>query len=151
MYSMDQDQTRAFLQEGTRTGKLATTGPAGGPHVVPVWFVLDGADLVFTTSSGSVKARHLSLQPEVSLCVDDETPPYAFVTVWGTAQLELHPADLLAWTTRIAGRYVDSGAAAAVGMRNAELDDLLVRVRIRRAVAQADITDQPRPADGDGD
>lgn len=140
MYAMDQDQLRAFLLEGTCTAALATADPTGAPHVVPVWFLLDGDDLVFSTSSGSVKARNLRWRPEVSLCVDDATPPYAFVTLWGTAQLTLDPADLLDWTTRIARRYVGPEAAAAVGRRNAELDDLIVRVEIRRAVAQADIT-----------
>lgn len=143
MYSMDRDQLRSFLLHGTRTAKLATAGPSGAPHVVPVWFLLDGEDLLFTTSSGSVKGRHLAGRPEVSLCVDDESPPYAFVTVWGRAQLELDPPDLLGWTTRLAERYVAPELAAAVGRRNAELDDLVVRVRVERAVAQADITVQP--------
>jgi nitroimidazol reductase NimA-like FMN-containing flavoprotein (pyridoxamine 5'-phosphate oxidase superfamily) len=39
---MDDAEWRAFVSEGTRTGKLATTRHDGRPHVVPIWFVLDG-------------------------------------------------------------------------------------------------------------
>jgi hypothetical protein len=43
---MTSDEIREFLSHGTRTAKLATTMAGGGPHVMPVWFVLDGDDLV---------------------------------------------------------------------------------------------------------
>ncbi len=46
---MTETEWREFLAAGTRTGKLATTRLDGRPHVVPVWFVLDGDDLVFNT------------------------------------------------------------------------------------------------------
>jgi hypothetical protein len=39
---------REFLAAGTRTAKVATVRKDGSPHVTPVWFVLDGNDLVFT-------------------------------------------------------------------------------------------------------
>ena len=51
--SITRDGWRAFVAHGTRTGKLATVRRDGRPHVVPVWFVLDGDDLVFTTGAGS--------------------------------------------------------------------------------------------------
>ncbi len=48
---MTRAEVRSFLGHGTRTGKLATVGADGGPHVMPVWFVLDGDELVFTTAA----------------------------------------------------------------------------------------------------
>jgi PPOX class probable F420-dependent enzyme len=72
--AMTPERWRAFLAQGTRTAKLATTRSDGRPHVVPIWFVLDGEDLVFTTGGRSVKARNLRRDPRVCLCVDDETP-----------------------------------------------------------------------------
>ena len=47
--TMTPDEIHVFLSHGTRTAKLAASGPAGQPHVMPVWFVLDGEELVFTT------------------------------------------------------------------------------------------------------
>src|SRR5437868_14723451 len=56
---MTPDEILAFLNHGTRTAKLATSGPGGQPHVMPVWFALDGEELVFTTWADSVKGRNL--------------------------------------------------------------------------------------------
>ena len=46
---MTPDEIHAFLSHGTRAAKLATSGPGRQPHVMPVWFVLDGEELLFTT------------------------------------------------------------------------------------------------------
>jgi hypothetical protein len=53
---MTAEERRAFLAHGTRTGKLATVRADGSPHAAPVWFVLDGDELVFKTWHESVKA-----------------------------------------------------------------------------------------------
>ena len=46
MHSMSAAEWREFLQFGTRTSKLATVRLGGRPHVAPVWFVIDGDQLV---------------------------------------------------------------------------------------------------------
>jgi nitroimidazol reductase NimA-like FMN-containing flavoprotein (pyridoxamine 5'-phosphate oxidase superfamily) len=35
----------------------------GRPHVVPIWFDLDGETLVFTTGGNSVKAENIRRDP----------------------------------------------------------------------------------------
>ena len=55
--------------------------------MVPVWFVLEGDDLLITTGSTSVKGRAVLRDPRVALCVDDERPPYAFVLIEGRASI----------------------------------------------------------------
>jgi hypothetical protein len=76
------------------------------------------------------------------ICVDDEQPPFAFVFIEGTAVAsELSPADLLPWSTRIARRYVGAAQAGAYGKRNAVAGELLVRVSLRKVVAQQDVAD----------
>lgn len=77
MREMTSDERRAFLLAGTRTAKLATTRRDGAPHVVPIWFVLDADDVVFTTGADTVKGLALRRDGRVSLCVDDERPPFA--------------------------------------------------------------------------
>ena len=66
-HTMTPDEVRAFLGHGTRTGKVATTGPGGQPHVMPVRFVLDGEELVFTTWGDSVKGRDLRRDPRAAV------------------------------------------------------------------------------------
>src|ERR671931_1498053 len=125
------EEIRAFLLEGTRTGKLACLSPAGWPHVMPIWFVLDGDEIVFSTGRDTVKGRYLRRDDRVSLCVDDERPPFAYVHIRGRARID-EESDLLEWTTRIAERYVGSDQAAAYGRRNAVPSECLVRLHPER-------------------
>ncbi|HEX6678789.1 MAG TPA: PPOX class F420-dependent oxidoreductase [Actinomycetes bacterium] len=139
---MGEQERLRFLSEGTRTAKLATVRADGSPHVVPIWFVLDddGA-LVFNVDGGSLKAKALKRDPRVSLCVDDQTPPYSFVLLEGTAEVSYDVDEMLPWSTRIGARYMGAEAAEAFGRRNAVPGELLVRLRPTRVVARAGIAD----------
>lgn len=137
---MEAVETRSFLSEGTRTGKLATVRADGRPHVAPVWFVLDGDDLVFTTWHESVKAANLDRQGRASLCVDLEEPPYAFVVVEGRVTTSEDPGELLFFATRIADRYMGRDRAQEYGRRNAVDGEWLCRLRMDRVVAKTDIS-----------
>ena len=138
---MTSDERRAFLLDGTRTAKLATVRRDGRPHVVPVWFDLDGDDLLFTTGAETVKGRSIRRDGLVCLCVDDETPPFAFVTIEGQATVESDPDELLRWATRIGGRYMGADRAEEYGRRNAVPGELLVRVRPTHVVAHRDVAE----------
>ncbi|WP_426368189.1 PPOX class F420-dependent oxidoreductase [Streptomyces sp. E-08] len=141
MAKMTEDQWRAFVSEGTRTGKLATVRDDGSPHVVPVWFLLDGDDLVFNTGKGTVKGRNLARDGRVSLCVDDDTPPFAYVSLRGRAEISEEPAELRHWAARIGGRYMGADRAEEFGERNAVPGELLVRVRIEKVIAETGVAD----------
>ena len=142
MKSMNPGEWREFLAFGTRTAKVATVRANGSPHVAPVWFVLDGNDLVFTTGKDTVKGRNLLRDPHVMISVDDERPPFAFVLLDSKADIrEITSQELLLWTTRIASRYVPSGQADAFGKRNAVEGELVVRVPLTRIIARAGIAD----------
>lgn len=141
MPRMTEAEWRTFLREGARTAKLATVRADGRPHVAPVWFELDGDEIVFTTWRDSVKGKALRRDGRVSLCVDDEHPPFAYVLIEGIATLSEDPAELRAWATRIAGRYMGAAAAQAYGARNGVPGELLVRVRPTRVVAERAVAD----------
>jgi PPOX class probable F420-dependent enzyme len=133
------DEQRAFLLYGTRTGKLATVHKDGRPHVVPIWFTLDGETLVFNTGEHSVKAANMSRDPRICLCVDDETAPYAYLMLEGTATWSTDPDALLYWSTRIGGRYMGEERAEEFGKRNGVPGELLVRVTPTRITFAKDI------------
>ena len=138
---MTPDETRAFLLDGSRTGKLASLMSDGSPHVIPIWFLLDGDDLVFTTGADTVKGRHILDDGRVSVCVDDERAPYAFVHIRGRASGTLDDPALLDWATRIAQRYMGSERAREYGERNAVPSELLVRLTPERVIAKAGVAD----------
>jgi PPOX class probable F420-dependent enzyme len=128
MKKMTREECSSFLFSPVRTGKLATMRKDGRPYVVPVWFDLDGETVVFTTWHKSIKAASIRRDPRVCLCVDDETPPFAYVQVEGTAVLSNDAEQLQYWATRIGGRYMGQALAEAYGKRNSMEGELVVRV-----------------------
>ena len=140
MPAMTKEEYLSFLTEGTKTGKLATVREDGRPHVVPIWFVLDGDNLIFTTGESSVKAKNMILDPRVSISVDDQTPPYSFVTVEGTVSFSENPDEMLYWATRIGARYMGEDQAEAFGKRNAVKGELLVTITPSKVIAYKDVT-----------
>ncbi len=131
----------AFLAEGTRTAKLAYLAGDGRPLVAPVWFVVDGNELVFNTGKATAKGRALSRDPRVSICVDDQSPPFSFAQVQGTASLSEDPGDLLDTATRIAARYMGADRAEEYGRRNGVPGELVVRITPTKVIAAFDIAD----------
>ncbi|GHG28785.1 PPOX class F420-dependent enzyme [Streptomyces zaomyceticus] len=138
---MTDEQWRAFVSAGTRTGKLATVRDDGSPHVVPIWFLLDGDSFVFNTGKDTVKGRNLARDGRVSLCVDDDRPPFAFVSLSGQAELSEDPAELRHWAGRIGARYMGADRADEFGERNGVPGELLVRVRIQKVIAKGGVAD----------
>jgi PPOX class probable F420-dependent enzyme len=141
MPKMTETEWKQFVTVGTRTGKLATTRLDGRPHVVPIWFVLDGEELVFNTNSETVKGRSLRRTGWASLCVDDERPPFAFVTVSGPVTLSTDADELLESATRIAARYMGEERAEQFGRRNAVEGEMVVRLRAESVLAVSDLAD----------
>jgi PPOX class probable F420-dependent enzyme len=138
--SLDDPEVREFLSHGTRTGKLSWLSASGRPLVAPVWFVVEDGGLVFNTGQDTAKGRALTRDPRVSLCVDLEEPPYAFVQVQGEAELSQDPAELLRTATAIAARYMGAERAEEFGQRNAVPGELVVRLRPTRVLAAFDVS-----------
>ena len=138
---MTEEQYKGFLLGRARTAILATVRADGRPHAAPVWFDLDGDTLVFTTGENTVKGRNIRRDPRVTICIDDDNPPFAFAVIEGQAEIADADPDLLYWTTRIGGRYMGLRRADEYGTRNAVEDELLVRVTPRKIVAFTDLSD----------
>jgi PPOX class probable F420-dependent enzyme len=146
---MSKNETKKFLIQGTFTAKITTVNKDGSPHVVPVWFVLDDRknqtarkieDIVFTTYEDSIKATNIQRDNRVSICVDDQTPQFSFVTIHGTAKLVRQEYnELLKWNTRIAERYMGKSNAKAYGKRNSTEGVILVRVKPTKIIAEKDV------------
>jgi PPOX class probable F420-dependent enzyme len=135
---MSRDEALAFLAAGARTGKVATATPTGDVHVAPLWFVVDGSDLVFITTATSIKGRHLHLNPRAALAVDDDAFPYAFATVRGTVDLDDDPPDRRSWAVRIAVRYVPD-RSEEFGARNDAPGETLVRLHADHVIGATEL------------
>ena len=140
MPSITDPEVREFLAAGTRTGKLAIVASDGRPVVNPVWFILDGDDLVFNTGKTTAKGKAVLRDPRVAICVDLDEPPYGYFQVQGTATVSEDPAELLRTATAIAARYMGDDRAEEFGKRNAVPGELVVRVRPVKVLGGTDMT-----------
>ena len=154
MAEMSKKEIKKFLMEGTFTGKLATIKKDGSSHIVPIWFVLDGGgkkksatgrrakddDIIFTTDGTSIKAKNIQRDNRVSICVDDQRPPFSFVVVYGTAKIHRYrQRELFRFATKIAQRYMGKENAELYGRRNSTEGEVLVRIKPTRIIAEKDI------------
>jgi len=67
--TMSDAELMRFLDE-ERVLTLATTGPTGRPHLMPLWYVRDGLTLLGWTYGKSQKIRNLERDPRATLQVE---------------------------------------------------------------------------------
>jgi len=100
---------------GVHVGVLsAAVGTAGQTLAVPVWYSFQpGGLLTVLTGRRSRKAAAIRAAGRFGLCVQDDSPPYRYVSVEGPVvrEEELDPAERLAMARRYLGavggdRYV---------------------------------------------
>lgn len=125
---LDDQGILAFLMEAPRTGHVATVRKDGRPHVATIWFTVDGDEVVFVTSSASVKARNLSWKALASFTVDDPQPPFSFVALEGPVVVERDMAMVRHWARIIAARYISDDAAKAFTESDGFPDDMVCRL-----------------------
>jgi PPOX class probable F420-dependent enzyme len=138
-------QIRAFLTTGTRTGKLGWVAADGRPLVAPIWFVVEGNDLLFNTGASSAKGRAIVRDPRLVLTVDFETAPYAYVQVQGVAEITEELDEVRRIATLTGARYMGADRAEEFGARNGVPGELGVRLRPTRIVADLDVSGSAAP------
>ncbi|HKV85821.1 MAG TPA: PPOX class F420-dependent oxidoreductase [Ktedonobacterales bacterium] len=128
MRAMTPDECRRFLWKGNHTMVVATLRADGRPHLTPVWYTLDGERVAFQTPGSSAKVRHIRRDPRITVFVDDEAPPFAYVTVEGAAEVVEAPAELRHWVERIGARYLGEEQAETYREHYLSAGDVLVWV-----------------------
>jgi PPOX class probable F420-dependent enzyme len=63
------EEQRAFLESG-KTLYLASNGRDGFPHVVAMWYALDGEDVIMTTYRKSQKVSNLKRDPRSAIILE---------------------------------------------------------------------------------
>lgn len=140
MREMSRDEWEAFISEGTRTGKLAIVLPSGRPSVTPVWFVYEDGVIRGQTVKTSAKATAMAREPRVSLLVDMETEPFAFVRLSGEVTFNDEPEEVRRVAGATGARYMGEDQREAYAARNGGADEIVWELRPSKVVAMDDIT-----------
>ncbi len=98
-----------FLKE-QKILRLATIGPKGTPHIVPVWYMYSRKKIYIGTNLRTVKAKNLQKNDRVAFCVDVgiNSPDICGVTGRGRASLILQGGRVARLATRILLRYFET-------------------------------------------
>jgi nitroimidazol reductase NimA-like FMN-containing flavoprotein (pyridoxamine 5'-phosphate oxidase superfamily) len=116
MPKLSDDEARAFLGERGHLARIGTVDADGMPRVLPLWFVVEGDDLLFTPRSPAIIWKNLQRDPRVGISIDEEAAPWRKVTVQGSVTVVHPPGQDDRWRDvyrNIAKRYVPDVAADA--------------------------------------
>ncbi len=84
---LSKPQRERFLG-GRHVAVLVTIGADGRPVPTPIWYLYRDGAFHFRTASDAVKTQNVRRDPRVSICVQDERPPYKAVVAYGTAEVQ---------------------------------------------------------------
>jgi PPOX class probable F420-dependent enzyme len=117
---MTPDEIASFLDAG-RDLQVASINADGTPHLVTMWYVRDGDDVVFWTYGKSQKVVNLRRDARLSVLVatGDAYEELRGVSITGTAEIVEDRDTVYAWGERIVEKYVGpvAGEPAREGVR----------------------------------
>jgi len=124
------DEHREFL-ESHRLCVFAFNRRNGPPSLSPVYYFMDGDEIVISTTGSRVKAKAVQRNPEVSVCVLDEKMPFAYLTVYGHARVEEEgAADVMRRVGEaMTGSPIPEAALPALETRVKDEGRVVIRVR----------------------
>jgi len=98
---MTSTEREQFLAD-VRVGILAIERDGKGPLALPVWYEYVDGEIVITMGDDSAKAKLLRRARRATFTVQDERPPYRYVSVEGPVSITTEPTDV----TDLAIRYL---------------------------------------------
>lgn len=127
---MTPEEQQAFLREH-RLVIVGFARKAGPPHMSPVYYAMDGEDIVISTTASRLKAKAVRRSPQISLCVIGEQPPFPYLLVYGTGVIEEKGAvDVMMMVgEKMTGNPIPEAARPAIKKRAKDEGRVVLRVR----------------------
>lgn len=84
---MSTAERQRFLT-GLHLAVLVTIAEDGTPVPTPIWYLYRDGAFYFRTAADAIKTENVRRDPRVSICVQEERPPYKACIAYGTAELQ---------------------------------------------------------------
>ncbi len=120
------DTVREFLRNPL-LARMSTIDPEGYPHTVPVWYMLDGDDIVMISVSSTRKIGHIRANPKGVVLVGGDAGDGAGYMIKGEFSIEPDPDD--AWVRKFCYHYESPEQAEKDIADWADLDIILLRLK----------------------
>jgi PPOX class probable F420-dependent enzyme len=133
MPPLTSDELVAFLNEAP-IARFSSMNPDGTIHTAPVYFRYDNSDILIGTQEMTRKVRNSRRNPNVTVLIDNQAPPYKGVVIYGEAELDYE--DVIAKRVAIFERYMPTETAQqfAVGLANSYVP-VIIRVKPTRVIS----------------
>jgi PPOX class probable F420-dependent enzyme len=125
---------RTFLHK-TLIARMTTIGPDGYPHTVPVWFMLDGDDVVIISARDTRKVKNIQANPKGSVAIGGDPAGSTGYLLQGDFVIEEDPDD--AWVKKLTYHYEDTERAEQDIAAWADLDIILIRLKPKKVIKVA--------------
>lgn len=130
MANMSSDERERFLTD-LHVGVLAIERPDRAPLAVPIWYDYEpGGELSIWTTEGTLKDKLIRAAGRFSFTVQNEEPPYKYVSVEGDVT-SVGPADE-AEARKIAIRYLGDEAGNQFTDQNHSSSSIVIRMRPKK-------------------
>ena len=130
MAKMSIEEREQFLAD-LHVGVIAVERPDRAPLAVPIWYGYEpGGDVVIWTDESSLKHRLIRTAGRFSITVQDEQPPYKYVTAEGDV-IGVSPATD-ADVRKVAIRYLGEEAGGQFADQNLSPTSVVIRMNPTR-------------------
>jgi general stress protein 26 len=111
---------------------MSTVDPDGYPHTVPVWFGLDGDDIVVISVRATRKVDHILANPKGAVAIGGDSGDEAGYLIKGQFAIEPDPEDV--WVRKMTHRYETPEQAEKDIADWAELDIIVLRLKPQKVL-----------------
>lgn len=125
---MFNEEIRSVLEKYL-VARLSTIDPNGYPHTVPLWYDIDGDDIVIISDRNTRKVEHIARNPHGAFQVGgDGTPGYMFK---GELSVEEDPG--YKWLRQVTLKYeAVEQAEKDIELWRTTLDMIVIRLKVKR-------------------
>lgn len=122
---------REFL-ETPRVAYLSTVDLQGYPHTVPVWFVVEGGDFLFSATKTRARVKHILANSKGAVTIGGNTGDREGYLIKGTFTMEEDPEHVL--RDLILRRYVSGEAQEQFLARMGQEERVILRLTPRQVI-----------------
>ena len=129
---MIREEREAFLAD-VHVGILSLNQEGRGPLTAPVWYAYEpGGEVQIITERASRKGKLLEEGRRISLCAQDEAPPYKYASVEGPV-VQIEPSDAERHERALAHRYLgpEAGDRYMESEADGRDDDEMILIHMR--------------------
>ena len=126
------EEVRQFLQQPL-IARLSTIDNSGYPHTVPLWFDLDGDDIIIISDRNTRKIDHIARNPNGALQLGGDSNDSAGYLFKG--ELIVEPDPDYKWLAQVTRRYEQGEQAENdIELWRTTLDMIIIRLKVKKVI-----------------